>query len=75
MNQVSSIAAGLEPNHRQKLALKILTKQETISNIAEQEGVSRNFLYQQGHSPTELMTGAKHPHWLELLGFERFQRA
>lgn len=28
-----------------------------------------------GKSPTELMTGAKHPHWLELLGFERFQRA
>lgn len=28
-----------------------------------------------GKSPTELMTGQKHPHWLELLGFERFQRA
>ena len=28
-----------------------------------------------GKSPTELMTGTKHPHWLELLGFERFQRA
>ncbi len=28
-----------------------------------------------GQSPTELMTGIKHPHWLEMLGFERFQRA
>ena len=28
-----------------------------------------------GKSPTELMTGKKHPHWLELLGFELFQRA
>ena len=28
-----------------------------------------------GQSPTELMTGKKHPHWLELLGFELFQRA
>nr|WP_263858284.1 hypothetical protein [Waterburya agarophytonicola] len=28
-----------------------------------------------GKSPTELMTGQKHPHWLELLGFELFQRA
>ncbi len=28
-----------------------------------------------GQSPTELMTGEKHPHWLELLGFELFQRA
>lgn len=28
-----------------------------------------------GKSPTELLTGESHPHWLELLGFERFQRA
>ena len=27
-----------------------------------------------GKSPKELMTGEPHPHWLELLGFERFQR-
>ena len=27
-----------------------------------------------GKSPTELLTGRPHPHWLELLGFERFQR-
>jgi hypothetical protein len=28
-----------------------------------------------GKSPTELLTGQPRPHWLELLGFERFQRA
>ncbi|MFN6188877.1 MAG: hypothetical protein ACK460_22820 [Microcystis sp.] len=28
-----------------------------------------------GKSPAELMMGQEHPHWLELLGFERFQRA
>ncbi len=28
-----------------------------------------------GKSPKELMTGKSHPHWLELLGFERFRRA
>ena len=28
-----------------------------------------------GKSPTELMTDEKHPHWLEMLGFELFQRA
>ena len=28
-----------------------------------------------GKSPTELMTGRSHPHWLELLGFERFRRS
>jgi hypothetical protein len=26
-------------------------------------------------SPKELMTGESHPHWLELIGFQRFQRA
>ena len=29
----------------------------------------------KGKSPKELMTGEKHPHWLEMFGFERFQRA
>ncbi|MEM7759998.1 MAG: hypothetical protein AAF298_18015 [Cyanobacteria bacterium P01_A01_bin.40] len=28
----------------------------------------------RGKSPTELMTEEKHPHWLELLGFDLFQR-
>jgi len=28
-----------------------------------------------GKSPKELLTGQPHSHWLELLGFERFQRA
>ncbi|MBI1913563.1 MAG: hypothetical protein HYS12_02225 [Planctomycetes bacterium] len=28
-----------------------------------------------GQSPAELLTGQKHPHWLELLGYQRFQRA
>jgi hypothetical protein len=28
-----------------------------------------------GKSPRELMTGESHPHWLELLGFRRFQHA
>jgi hypothetical protein len=27
-----------------------------------------------GKSPTELLTGQPHPHWLELLGFKQFQR-
>ena len=26
-----------------------------------------------GKSPVELTTGQPHPHWLELLGFERFR--
>lgn len=27
-----------------------------------------------GHSPVELMTGKRHPHWLEMLGFTRFKK-
>jgi hypothetical protein len=27
-----------------------------------------------GKSPAELLTGQPHQHWLELLGYERFQR-
>jgi hypothetical protein len=27
-----------------------------------------------GKSPTELMTGQSHPHWLEMLGYVRFSR-
>lgn len=29
----------------------------------------------QGKSPTELLTGKEHPHWLELLGHTRFSRS
>jgi hypothetical protein len=28
-----------------------------------------------GKSPAELLTGASHPHWLEMLGYKRFRRA
>jgi hypothetical protein len=28
-----------------------------------------------GKSPAELLTGQEHPHWLELLGYQRFKRA
>jgi hypothetical protein len=27
----------------------------------------------KGKSPKELMTAEKHPYWMEMLGFERFQ--
>ncbi len=29
----------------------------------------------KGRTPAEILSGKSHPHWLELLGFERFQRA
>ena len=29
----------------------------------------------RGKTPTQLLTAQDHPHWLELLGFQRFRRA
>jgi hypothetical protein len=29
----------------------------------------------KGKTPAEILSGKSHPHWLELLGFERFKRA
>jgi hypothetical protein len=43
----SSVASGLQPLQRQELAVKVLSKQEPITQIAHQEQVSRKFIYQQ----------------------------
>lgn len=29
----------------------------------------------KGKTPTEILTGQKHPHWLEMLGYQRFKKA
>ena len=47
MNSFSSVASALQPRHRQELAINVLSKQESVSEIAKQEQVSRKFLYQQ----------------------------
>ena len=47
MNPSSSVASRLQSHHRQQLAINVLSKQEPISYIANQEQVSRKFLYQQ----------------------------
>lgn len=31
--------------------------------------------FRKGKTPTEILTGKSHPHWLELLDFKRFKRA
>jgi hypothetical protein len=56
MNQASSPAAQLKPQQRQQIALRVLTKQETISGMAEEEGVSRKFLYKQSHIAQNALT-------------------
>jgi hypothetical protein len=43
MNQTSSPAAQLKPHQCQKIALRVLTKEETISGMAEEEEVGCKF--------------------------------
>ena len=47
MNPSNCVASGLHTLHRQQLAVKVLSKQEPITRIAQQEKVSRKFVYQQ----------------------------
>ena len=47
MNPSSSVASALHPNERQQLAVKVLSKQEPITQIAKQKQVSRKFIDQQ----------------------------
>lgn len=49
MKQASSPVAQLKPHQRQQIALRVLTKKESIRGMAEEEGVSRKFLDKQGH--------------------------
>ncbi len=47
MNPSSSVASRLQPRHRQEIAVKVLSQQEPITQIAKEEQVSRKFVYQQ----------------------------
>ena len=79
MNSTSSVAS----RHRQQIAVKVLSQQKPITQIVELLQFSLNHrtfmasrkLERRGKSPAELMTGEKHPHWLEMLGFQRFPKA
>ncbi|MDJ0717213.1 MAG: hypothetical protein QNJ54_23850 [Prochloraceae cyanobacterium] len=61
MNQAASVAASLAPEHRKKLAIKVLAKNESITNLALKEQVSRKFLYQQKQKVTEALDYAFTP--------------
>ncbi len=47
MNSTDSVASRLQPRHRQQIAVKVLSQQEPIFQIAKKEQVSRKFVYQQ----------------------------
>ena len=47
MGQNSSIAANLKPEQRKQLFIEMQSSSQTVTAIANREGVSRKFLYQQ----------------------------
>ena len=47
MNPSNCVASALHPLQRQEIAVKVLTKQEPVTQIAKEEQVSRKFVYQQ----------------------------
>ncbi len=61
MSQKPSIAALLDPEQRKKLAIKVLTKNQSITNLALEEQVSRKFLYQQKQKATDAIEEAFNP--------------
>jgi len=61
MTQNPSIAARLDREKRKQLAIEVLTKNKSITNLALQEQVSRKFLYQQKQKATEAIENAFNP--------------
>ena len=49
MNASPSAAATLSNDARKRLALLSLVKAESVAHLADQEGVSRQFIYRQKH--------------------------
>ena len=58
MSQAPSVAASLPPSTQQHLAVEILSKTVPVSHLADQNEVSRKFLYQQKEKATEALEQA-----------------
>ena len=52
---VSCPAQRLLPQQRRDLAIQVLARTETVSELARQHEVSRKFLYQQAHTAEETL--------------------
>ena len=55
MGQNSSVAANLKPEQRKKLFIEMQSSVQTVTAIANREGVSRKFLYQQQQKGNEAL--------------------
>ena len=49
----TSTASSLGPNQRKQLALDVLQRTQPVSHLAQDNGVSRKFLYQQAAKASE----------------------
>ena len=49
----ASTASSLGPNQRKQLALNVLQRTQPVSHLAQDNGVSRKFLYQQAAKASE----------------------
>src|SRR5271165_5900378 len=58
---VSCPAKRLLPQQRQDLAIQVLARTETVSELARQHEVSRKFLYQQVHTAEKALSEAFTP--------------
>ena len=58
---VSCPAKRLLPQQRQDLAIQVLARTETVSELARQHEVSRKFLYQQVHTAEKALSEAFAP--------------
>jgi hypothetical protein len=58
---VSCPAKRLLPQQRQDLAIQVLARTETVSELAQQHEVSRKFLYQQVHTAEKALSEAFAP--------------
>ena len=55
---VSCPAQRLLPQQRQGLAIQVLARTETVSELARQHEVSRKFLYQQVHTAEKALSAS-----------------
>ena len=77
--RASSLVENLNSRLRNYFLLR-RTLSESYLNLLQFSLNHRRFMRSEvaervGKSPKEVMTGQPHPHWLELLGFTRFQSA
>ena len=49
----ASTASSLGPNQRKLLALDVLQRTQPVSHLAQDNGISRKFLYQQAAEASE----------------------